>query len=172
VGRIRRRESPSLRSGRLEGAAPPSIYRKRIERRPSVRQFTITCLFPALVDAVSSPPPLFFEGIQERHKRSLPGVLGGHLRLVTTIPHPYRHGGAVSPQLPAPWLGPLTSLARDYVVVWPRCHLGSLRSGRAEASLGHIACHRWPDDARLPGIEDRFTCTACGHRGADVRSLG
>jgi hypothetical protein len=31
--------------------------------------------------SVASP---LFKGIQERHKRSLPGVLGDHLRLVTT----------------------------------------------------------------------------------------
>jgi hypothetical protein len=28
---------------------------------------------------------------------------------------------------------------------------------------------RWPDDVRLFDIEGRFTCTACGKRGADVR---
>jgi len=27
----------------------------------------------------------------------------------------------------------------------------------------------WPDDLRLSDIEDRFTCTACGRRGPDVR---
>jgi hypothetical protein len=27
---------------------------------------------------------------------------------------------------------------------------------------------RWDDDARLSDIERRFTCTACGKRGADV----
>jgi hypothetical protein len=27
----------------------------------------------------------------------------------------------------------------------------------------------WPDDLRPSDIEDRFTCTACGNRGADVR---
>jgi hypothetical protein len=27
----------------------------------------------------------------------------------------------------------------------------------------------WPDDVRLSDIEDRFTCTAFGKRGADVR---
>jgi hypothetical protein len=27
----------------------------------------------------------------------------------------------------------------------------------------------WPDDLRLSDIEPRFTCTACGKRGADVR---
>ena len=26
-----------------------------------------------------------------------------------------------------------------------------------------------PDDARLSDIEERFTCRACGKRGADVR---
>lgn len=27
----------------------------------------------------------------------------------------------------------------------------------------------WPDDLRLSDIEPRFTCSACGKRGADVR---
>ena len=27
----------------------------------------------------------------------------------------------------------------------------------------------WPDDIRLSDIEDRFTCSACGKCGADVR---
>ena len=32
-----------------------------------------------------------------------------------------------------------------------------------------ISADRWPDDVRLSDIEPRFTCQACGHRGADVR---
>ena len=28
---------------------------------------------------------------------------------------------------------------------------------------------QWPDDVRLSDIEDHFTRSACGHRGADVR---
>jgi len=32
-----------------------------------------------------------------------------------------------------------------------------------------ISGDAWPDDLRLSDIEDRFTCTACGKRGADVR---
>ena len=32
-----------------------------------------------------------------------------------------------------------------------------------------ISADQWPDDLRLSDIEDRFTCTACGKRGADVR---
>jgi hypothetical protein len=28
---------------------------------------------------------------------------------------------------------------------------------------------RWPDDLRLSDIEQHFTCSACGKRGADVR---
>ena len=27
----------------------------------------------------------------------------------------------------------------------------------------------WPDEMRLSDIEPRFTCSACGKRGADVR---
>ncbi len=32
-----------------------------------------------------------------------------------------------------------------------------------------ISADRWPDDARLSDIEPRFTCKACGKRGAVVR---
>jgi hypothetical protein len=32
-----------------------------------------------------------------------------------------------------------------------------------------ISGDRWPDDVRLSDIEPRFTCQACGQRGADVR---
>jgi hypothetical protein len=28
---------------------------------------------------------------------------------------------------------------------------------------------QWPDDIRLSDLEDKFTCTACGKRGSDVR---
>ena len=28
---------------------------------------------------------------------------------------------------------------------------------------------RWSDDVRLSDLEPKFTCQACGHRGADVR---
>ena len=35
----------------------------------------------------------------------------------------------------------------------------------------HIAVSpdQWPDDVRLPDLESRFACKACGKRGADVR---
>ena len=32
-----------------------------------------------------------------------------------------------------------------------------------------ISADRWPDHVRLSDIEPRFTCEACGHKGADVR---
>src|ERR1035438_8776257 len=32
-----------------------------------------------------------------------------------------------------------------------------------------VSGDRWPDDVRLSDIEPRFTCQACGQRGADVR---
>jgi hypothetical protein len=32
-----------------------------------------------------------------------------------------------------------------------------------------ISGNRWPDDVRLSDLEPRFTCQACGIRGADVR---
>jgi hypothetical protein len=32
-----------------------------------------------------------------------------------------------------------------------------------------ISGDRWPDDVRLSDLEPKFTCQACGRRGADVR---
>jgi hypothetical protein len=32
-----------------------------------------------------------------------------------------------------------------------------------------ISGDRWPDDVRLSDLEARFTCQACGTKGADVR---
>jgi hypothetical protein len=32
-----------------------------------------------------------------------------------------------------------------------------------------VSADRWPDDLRLSDIEDQFTCTKCGKRGAEVR---
>ena len=29
----------------------------------------------------------------------------------------------------------------------------------------------WPDHVRLSDLEPKFTCQACGHRGADVRPM-
>jgi hypothetical protein len=29
----------------------------------------------------------------------------------------------------------------------------------------------WPDHVRLSDLEPKFTCRACGHRGADVRPM-
>ena len=28
---------------------------------------------------------------------------------------------------------------------------------------------RWPDELRISDIEDKFVCTSCGKRGADIR---
>ena len=32
-----------------------------------------------------------------------------------------------------------------------------------------ISADRWPDDVRLSDLEPKFTCQACGQKGADVR---
>jgi hypothetical protein len=34
-----------------------------------------------------------------------------------------------------------------------------------------ISAERWPDDVRRFDLEPKFTCKACGHRGAHVRPL-
>jgi hypothetical protein len=32
-----------------------------------------------------------------------------------------------------------------------------------------VSADPWPDDLRLSDIEERFTCSVCGKRGAEVR---
>jgi hypothetical protein len=34
-----------------------------------------------------------------------------------------------------------------------------------------ISADQWPDDVRLSDLEPRFSCQACGRKGADVRPL-
>jgi len=34
-----------------------------------------------------------------------------------------------------------------------------------------VSSSLWPDHVRLSDLEPRFTCKACGRRGADVRPL-
>jgi hypothetical protein len=57
---------------------------------------------------------------------------------------------------------------------------GEMRDSRMRGILIYCADHkcshsiainadRWPDHVRLSDIEARFTCQACGQRGADVR---
>jgi hypothetical protein len=58
--------------------------------------------------------------------------------------------------------------------------LGEMRAGGVRGLLIYcsdfrcshwtaISGDRWPDDVRLSDLESRFTCQACGQRGADVR---
>ena len=61
--------------------------------------------------------------------------------------------------------------------------LGEMRSGNGPTRLlvycsDHKCSHsvvvdaqRWGDDVRLSDLELKFTCKACGRRGADVRPL-
>jgi hypothetical protein len=39
---------------------------------------------------------------------------------------------------------------------------------RCSHSMALMADH-WPDDLRLSDIEQRFVCSVCGKRGADIR---
>jgi hypothetical protein len=32
-----------------------------------------------------------------------------------------------------------------------------------------LSADQWPDNVRLPDVEPGFVCTACGHRGAEIR---
>jgi len=41
---------------------------------------------------------------------------------------------------------------------------------REDLRFGVSYVKRWPDDVRLFDIAGRFTCTACGKRGADASS--
>ena len=61
--------------------------------------------------------------------------------------------------------------------------LGEMRSGNGPTRLivycSEFKCShsvvidgaQWADDVRLSDLEPRFTCNACGRRGADVRPL-
>jgi hypothetical protein len=61
--------------------------------------------------------------------------------------------------------------------------LGDMRSGSGPRRLlvycGDYRCAHsvvidagsWSDGVRLSDLEPRFTCQACGHRGADIRPL-
>jgi hypothetical protein len=61
--------------------------------------------------------------------------------------------------------------------------LGEMRSDNGPRRLivycsDHTCSHsiildasRWSDDVRLSDLEPKFTCKACGRRGADVRPL-
>ena len=44
-------------------------------------------------------------------------------------------------------------------------HCGDYKCGHSVTMYPAL----WPDNVRLSDLEDRFVCTACGHRGADVR---
>jgi hypothetical protein len=57
---------------------------------------------------------------------------------------------------------------------------GEMRAGGVRGVLVYCADHKcshsiemhagqWTDDVRVSDIEDRFVCTACGKRGADIR---
>ncbi len=50
---------------------------------------------------------------------------------------------------------------RDVLILLPRSSLQPSRRGQADG---------WADDVRLSDIEDRFTCTRCGRKGAEVRA--
>jgi hypothetical protein len=60
--------------------------------------------------------------------------------------------------------------------------LGEMRSSGPHRLLVYCADYKcahhvevdaehWPDQVRLSDLEPKFTCRACGHRGADVRPL-
>jgi hypothetical protein len=59
---------------------------------------------------------------------------------------------------------------------------GEMREAGADRVLVYCADYKcshsiemhasqWTDDVRVSDIEDRFVCTACGKRGADIRPL-
>ena len=45
----------------------------------------------------------------------------------------------------------------------------SAKPGPVQRWLWTAIGDQWPDDVRLSDLEPRFTCQACGRRGADVR---
>jgi hypothetical protein len=43
---------------------------------------------------------------------------------------------------------------------------------RADYQCSHwikVSADSWPDETRLSDLEDKFTCTACGKHGAEIR---
>jgi hypothetical protein len=68
-------------------------------------------------------------------------------------------------------------------VVQKKITLGEMRSGNRPTRLivycSDFKCSHsvivdakpWSDDVRLSDLEPKFTCKACGRRGADVRPL-
>ncbi len=48
-----------------------------------------------------------------------------------------------------------------------RFHCGDYECGHSVTMYPAL----WPDNVRLSDLEERFVCTICGHRGADVRPL-
>jgi hypothetical protein len=46
-------------------------------------------------------------------------------------------------------------------------HCGDYKCGHSVTMYTAL----WPDTVRLSDLEERFVCTVCSHRGADVRPL-
>ena len=76
-------------------------------------------------------------------------------------------------RLPCP-VAPCPNRARQKIT------LGEMRASGVRGALIYCADYQcshsirisgdqWADDVRLSDLEGKFTCTACGKRGADVR---
>ena len=77
----------------------------------------------------------------------------------------------------------LTQVCFDLLVTRAqKITLGQMRESGASRIIVHCGDHEcghsitmdpdlWPDNLRLSDLEERFVCTICGHRGADVRPL-
>jgi hypothetical protein len=75
--------------------------------------------------------------------------------------------------------GPLGAIMRYVRTHPPEITLGEMRAAGVRGLIycsdyhcSHwtaISGDRWPDDVRLSDLEPKFTCQACGRRGADVR---
>jgi hypothetical protein len=70
---------------------------------------------------------------------------------------------------------PVSPLARPEKITFAEMREQGVRGvlvDRADCHCSHcvaISGDAGPDKLRLSDVEDRFTCTACGKRGADVR---
>jgi hypothetical protein len=75
----------------------------------------------------------------------------------------------------------LTRVDKAHAMTRPqKISLGEMRASgvrglliyRADYKCSHsiaMNADQWPDDTRLSDLAERFTCSACGTRGADVR---
>jgi hypothetical protein len=129
-----------------------------------------------IVHHLGPPPPRLSKNERPQPERLRPWGFGGVYRDGPVPSHPNSRTkratlsrstlsrGTVSVMTIIPAKG---SLRRNAKIQRPRCC--SIAAITRCSHHVEISADRWPDHMRLPDIEPRFVCTACGKRGADIR---